>query len=223
MQNSLRKQVEDVIFDQRSQRSDVLAKSINEIVRSFQDLIERLIVDAANGNLKRSSFAEQMRQAIIDDATLAYQEGMREGGSRDPESDYSSRDMKLVNGWIVTQASYINEFVDGAIAANKETGDARTKARNDMMDRAQLWADNLNALGNLGTASRKGDMMVGWSVGPTEHCPTCLGLNGKTAKLSWFVSRGLIPQMRGNPNLKCKGYKCQCKLKEVASGNQIMP
>ena len=219
---NLRKQVENAVFDQQSQRSDVLSKSINEIVRSFQDLIERLIVDAANGNLKRSSFTEQMRQAIIDDATLAYQEGMREGGSKDPEADYSSRDKKLVNGWIVTQASYINEFVDGAIAANKETGDARTKARNDMMDRAQLWVDNLNALGNLGTASRKGDMMVGWSVGSTEHCPTCLGLNGKTAKLSWFVSRGLIPQMRGNPNLKCKGYKCQCKLKDL-SGNQIMP
>ena len=49
-----------------------------------------------------------------------------------------------------------------------------------------------------------------WHVGPTDHCPTCLELDGQTKTAdAWaqLAAIGVEPQGTG---LDCGGYRCQC-------------
>lgn len=44
-------------------------------------------------------------------------------------------------------------------------------------------------------------------TGPTEHCSTCLALDGVTLTPDEWNELGLWPR---HPNLECGGYRCQC-------------
>jgi len=55
-----------------------------------------------------------------------------------------------------------------------------------------------------------------WRVGVTDHCPTCLGLNGTVlTQEEWRImtARGIYPQ---SYDLACKGYHCQCTNSELS-------
>lgn len=71
-------------------------------------------------------------------------------------------------------------------------------------------------------AYKSKDVEGTWGVGPTDHCETCLGLDGKKEKISWFLANGYIPQLKGNPALECRGFRCQCQVMDDA-GNVLLP
>lgn len=187
-------------------------KSIGEVSREYRDLLENLVVAAANGTVSSGSLASQMREAIIDDGRAVYLEGMREGGSSDPEADLDDTDETAIGEWQTGQAGFINGFRDDALAVNDLSGDARTAARDVMLGRVDDWVNALEGLGRLGTANMKRNTYGTWKVGDTEHCGTCNSLNGKRKRLKWFIDNGYLPGEPGSETLDCHGYNCQCQI-----------
>lgn len=58
---------------------------------------------------------------------------------------------------------------------------------------------------------------VRWGVGPTEHCASCLSMEGeyKVRDLIKKVEEtGFIPQ---SGRLDCRGFHCQCKLEDISA------
>jgi hypothetical protein len=105
--------------------------------------------------------------------------------------------------------------------AKQAEGDAKIKADAEVERRLAMWAAALMVLRVQGLASAQADMMVTWKYGETEHCDTCLNLNGQQHRLSWFTDKGFIPREPGSATLKCGGYNCQCGLYD-RQGNQVM-
>lgn len=84
--------------------------------------------------------------------------------------------------------------------------------RQGLMDRLQLWGVTAFGVYQLGKMVYNELKRFEWVVGPTEHCNDCQRLNGQVhTGLEWQLS-GWRPQSRG---LECKGYKCQCRLRET--------
>jgi hypothetical protein len=188
-------------------------KSINEITRDYRDLLERLVVDVVNGNLTAGGMARQMRDAIIEDATLVYHEGMREGGDKTPEEDMDSTDDQAIADWVLSQTPYVYGFADDCRAASKLDGDDRTDARNGLLDRVDTWVQALENLGRIAYANTKANEPGTWQLGRTEkHCETCAELNGQRHRLKWFLDKGYIPQQPGSETLACGGWNCDCQI-----------
>jgi hypothetical protein len=51
-----------------------------------------------------------------------------------------------------------------------------------------------------------------WVYGDTDHCETCLSLNGLVAYASEWAASPYHPQQPPNDYLDCGGWKCKCKL-----------
>lgn len=198
-------------------------KSINEVTRDYQNLLERLVIDAANGAITNSGgITRPMREAIIESGRAAYLEGMREGGIKDPEGDIDDEDEKAIADWILSQARELNGFADAAIAVGKLSGEERTQARAVMLGRVEMWVRSLETIGRLGTASAKENLPGTWKLGATEkHCGTCAKLDGQRHRLKWFTSRGYIPQQPGSDTLDCGGWNCDCQI-EGDDGERLL-
>ena len=177
-------------------------KSVNEVVRDYQNLLENLVVDAANGNVRRSPFVKQMQQAIIDNAQSAYIEGLREGGRKPPTIE--ADDQKAIDSWILTQTPSVGAFVDDAMAVSKLSGDEKTAARDVMLGRVQQWADSLAWLGRLAGVNAKDDDPYLTYDGDDgeESCPECQKYKGKRKRKSAWEKLGLL-ERNGNPNFTC--------------------
>jgi len=187
-------------------------KSINEVLRSYADTLTRWVIDAANGNMTAGRIATGFRSLLIDDAQAVYIEGMREGGIKDPEAEMDETDQAAINSWIAGQVQHIYGFADNAASVNRLSGDERMAARGVMLDRVAVWVQALESLGRIAIANTQANQMGTWQYGDTEHCDTCLGLNGQRHRLKWFTSKGYIPRQPGSDTLECRGYNCQCQI-----------
>ncbi len=185
-------------------------KSINEVLREYADTLTRWVVDAANGNLRVASFTRQMTDELGRDSIAVYQEGMREAGIKDPAQEMDETDGEAIDAWLASQVAHIANFAADAVAVGKLTGDERTAARAVMLDRVAVWVQALEVLGRVAVTNTKANQMGEWRYGDTEHCDTCLSLNGQRHRLKWFISKGYIPRQPGSDTLECKGYNCQC-------------
>ena len=182
--------------------------SINEETRDYQDILERLVVDAANGNARRSAFVKEMQQEIIDRAETVYIEGLREAGREPPE--ITDDDQKRINDWILSQTSSVGAFVDDAMAVAELTGDERTEARNAMLDRVGVWVQALDWLGGIAKLEELGNIYLTFDGDDgKESCVQCQVYKGQRHKRSWWESRGLL-ERNGNLNFDCGRWEnCQ--------------
>lgn len=201
----------------------VREKSVNEVIRDYENALTRLVIDTVNSNLSAAEMARSHRSLLRQVDTLAYQEGMREGGIETPQSELTAKDEENVTAWLVQQIRSVPSFAEDCETASKLDGeDARTSARKGLLDRAGLWVDALRGLGMQGYASAQEDKLVTFKLGGTqEHCRTCLKLDGQRHRLSWFADRNLIPQMPGNAHFDCGSWNCECRLVD-RSGKSVM-
>jgi len=169
--------------------------------------------------------SDKLKEAII--ALLlfwafkAYYDGMQAGGVEDPEGEATASDRMTIDEWIAAQTIFALGLAQAMADAKQAEGDAKIKADAEVERRLAMWAAALMVLRVQGLASAQADMMVTWKYGETEHCDTCLNLNGQQHRLSWFTDKGFIPREPGSATLKCGGYNCQCGLYD-RQGNQVM-
>lgn len=197
-------------------------KAINEVLREYENALTRYVIDAANGNMSAGEMSRAHKALIRRLAANAYDEGLREGGVSDPESERTDDDDSTIDAWTSEQSGFTLDFAKAAAAVSKLRGDAKTEARRIILERVDDWVHALRTLANKGFASAQANMTVTWEYGDSDHCPTCKGLNGKTRRLKWFKERGLYPGEPGSQTLDCHGFNCQCRLTD-SKGRQVLP
>ena len=62
---------------------------------------------------------------------------------------------------------------------------------------------------NLARTMADANQKLVWGLGPTEHCRTCLKLDGKVKRAEVWAAANIRPQ---SPDLACGGWRCQCTL-----------
>ena len=202
-------------------------KTIQDIVRGYVDDITRDYQDVLSGDLLSSEARRRHRTYIRDSAEAVYLEGLKEGGAEGAE--LTDEDNAAIRAWVENQLGYVGGLWSDVdrLAQDYENGmirrDQYEDGRRVLYERIGTWGDSLRDLGNQGKASAMANMMVTWNFGGTEvHCRTCAKLDGKRHRMSWFTSRGYIPQEKGSPVLECGGWRCECTLNDDRS-RQVLP
>ena len=184
----------------------IALKSINEVLREYQDKLERYIVDTVNGNMTASEMSRAHKSLIKRLAVEVYQEGMREGGVRDPESEMEDEDDEAIDDWISDQAQYTLDFAKSCEEASLLKGDERRTQRDLLIDRASDWSDSLRNLGQKGYLSAKGNLPLTYDGDDGEEsCDECQQYKGQRHRKSWWEKRDLLS--RPNTKYTCGRYK----------------
>lgn len=193
----------------RVELSQLTIKSVNEIIREYQDTLERYIVSAANGNMSAGEMSRAHKSLLKRLAPQAYQEGMKEGGISDPESEMEDDDDQIVEDWIGEQSDYTAEFAKDAESVSDFKGDERTAKRDAMLDRVDDWIDSLRFIGQRGYLSAKGNIPLTFDGDDgKESCATCNKYKGMRKRKSWWEKRGLLD--RPNDIFECGRFSsCQ--------------
>jgi len=185
-------------------------KSVTGYVDRYEVDLTTLITDAINRDISPADMGRGMKDLIGEYAEDTYTEAYRDAGNDAPELD--DKDWDNIEDWQAEQRGAVAGFVGAMKAALKLKGDEGIAATNAMLARSDLWVSALRTLAGKATARELADVMVTWKYGDTEHCRTCLSLNGKRKRLSWFVDNGYIPQENDSETLDCGGWRCQCEL-----------
>lgn len=206
----------------KAELDQITLKSVNEVLREYEDKLDRWMKDVLNGNMTGGEMSRAMRAIIKRLAPESYTEGMREGGIRDPESEMENEDDEAVAEWTRDQLLYVDGFIESIVETSKLDGDKKIEGRNSLLDRIDEWVSSMRFIGQKGYLSAKGNLPLTWKVGDTEHCPTCLRLDGQRHRASWYAKRDLVPRQPGSNSLDCKGFNCMCSLVND-DGDQIIP
>jgi hypothetical protein len=200
----------------------VLHRSVGEVVKSYEDSLTNLVYNAWNriGNkltapaVMQTAFRTEHKRLVNRVGPEAYGEGLREGGVAIEEMDAS--DKTAISEWVSAQASFVNDFARAVVEAGADEAQ-----RPAILTRLAQWVRSASDLGNTGYLSTKKNRPAIWHLGPTEtHCKTCVGLDGKRHRVSWFLERGYLPHVPGNTVLACNGYG-HCFISDAVTGERI--
>lgn len=96
----------------------------------------------------------------------------------------------------------------GGLANTIEQG---TKAKGGKLTplfvRIEIWLGRWEGVRSQARVMACADKKLKWVVGPTEHCDSCLKLNGKVKRASFWNDKGILPRVHGAWWLKCKGFR----------------
>jgi hypothetical protein len=180
----------------------------------FLSQVNRLVSSLYNGYIG-GNFIDLMANLISGQLYDAYYQAFQdeEGGKNLP--DY------LDAAWqsdVLNQYNFVDQFYRDIIDAKiDQTG------LDPLLARAAMWANRWNESYNnavaLITENNGGNLM--WVYGDTDHCDTCLNLNGIVASKKDWDTAGVKPQNAQNDMLDCGGWRCKCSL--VATDKRRSP
>lgn len=187
-------------------------RTIAQVVGTYRDQLTNFVHETLNGSMDAIDLRRAHREMIRRLGPSAYTEGLREGGV--PAEELDAADRKAITDWMGGQFAHVNKFADDTVAARGDDGKHK-----QILSRLDMWVESMRVIGSQGLMSAQKNKMGTWRLGPTEqHCKTgngrigCANLHGKRHRLSWFLSRGLIPRQPGSAILGCQGYKCLCEI-----------
>jgi hypothetical protein len=183
----------------------VTSKSVDEIVAEYDNTLTANVRRGFRGQTDARELAAAHRDMIRGFAAQAYYEGLLQGGVEQEEADDDDR--ATIKDWIDSQLPHVRGFAESAMDAKDDKA-----LQEQVYARLDQWLRALQSLGNLGFASAQKNAMGTWKYGDTEHCNTCLRLNGRRHRLSWWIKYEFIPQQPGAKNLDCGGWMCQCQI-----------
>ncbi|MHA1942365.1 MAG: hypothetical protein ACW97P_11700, partial [Candidatus Hodarchaeales archaeon] len=80
-----------------------------------------------------------------------------------------------------------------------------------LLQRLEMWINQYSSAKQQSEAMACADEKRVWRIGRTEHCRTCLALNGQVRRMSFWLNN-VLPRNAPNEKLICKGFNCQCEL-----------
>lgn len=132
-------------------------------------------------------------------------EGAAECGIK-PEEYTPDERTKLAQA-IANEKNHVFGLLDWVEQNSKANGGKRGTA----YSRLDIWINRYRDVVNKAKVSACADMKMRWTLGPTEHCTTCMKLSGKVKRGSYWNSH-VLPQNPPNGLLECGGWNCQCTL-----------
>ncbi len=183
---------------------------IDPQLQAYYDQLAALTAAAQAGNIDERDFIEQMERVVLTALMLAYLLGGGTVATAETDDKFQERIEQNRNSIAVLA----NDIYSGKYTANdKQTAD---EAAAKLDSRLGLWVIGVAAVYDLGKNQQPDTIIVDgevveytetWRVGPTEHCVTCLALEGVSLTPSEWASLGLEPR---SPDLKCGGWNCKC-------------
>jgi len=203
-----------MIISKRQSARDNLLNAVRLVVAYtktydyYLRTIEGYVRDLYRGDIEEGDFVTQMSELIDSQLTRAWHEGMREN-ELDPVEEMEPEWQEILDGIILSEYDYVDGFASDIVAASDEQLDWEP-----LLSRADMWANRYNDVVNQAIIATKEQKLL-WVYGDTDHCDTCLALNGIVAWASEWEESGVKPQ--GNM-LQCGGWNCQCEI--IPTGNR---
>lgn len=176
-------------------------KAIQATRLDFEAAFNNVLEGARAADYTRQQFQSQLRKVLRQYGTMAYRDGLIDGGVIDGEMDDEDRaELATLH---TEQNAYISDF-GGALFK-----DGITDTLADL--KAELWWNkSVYKFYQRGLASADRNGMYEWVLGQTEqHCLTCASLAGQIHRMKEFAKRDLLPK---SSRLACGGWYCDCSL-----------
>lgn len=172
----------------------------------YERALNRAVLDFYRGDSDAGEFIDEMIRLIEGQFERAWNEGSRAVGV-DPKEHTEEDDAELQDR-IDKEEDHVLDYAE-AIEQARINGDPLAP----LQSRVQLWVNRYNEIVNdaklwFSRASQRFE----WIYGDTQHCTTCLELNGIVATADAWNESGFQPQAAPNDMLECGGWKCQCRL-----------
>lgn len=157
------------------------------------------------GHLDLDAAFSGVFRAIDRGLPQAWAEGAAECGIKPDE--YTPDERTALAQAIANEKNHVFGLLDWVEQNSKENGGKRGTA----YSRLDIWINRYRDVVNKAKTSACADMKMRWTLGPTEHCTTCVKLSGKIKRGSYWNSH-VLPQNPPNGLLECGGWNCQCTL-----------
>ena len=189
------------------------ASPINTIVGRGGIVIFRRDIRASvrglwTGALRKSQALRTFRSAIERAIEKAWLEGAAECGIQ--EDELTVDELTARDEFIFEQNELAPNFIDD-IAANSKANGGKLQP---LLQQAEMWINQYSSASQRAEAMACADEKREWILGRTDHCSTCLALNGQVRRLS-FWTNNVLPRNAPNERLKCRGFRCQCILQKT--------
>jgi hypothetical protein len=83
-----------------------------------------------------------------------------------------------------------------------------------LFKRLDLWVNQYDSTVGQAQTMACADKKLKWLLHGArfteDPCTTCIKLNGKVKRASFWLKRDIRPQDPPNPNLECDGWQCGC-------------
>lgn len=171
----------------------------------FGSRLTNLVKALYSETITAPDFIDSLAALISRQITLAYLEAWKDEG-RGAYPDYLQ---ESADAAILAQFDFVDQFARDIVDARLEK-----KPVDGLLARVPLWANRYNEAYNeaikLITLNNGGNLE--WVYGDTDHCNTCISLNGIVMSAKDWDTLGVKPQSAPNNKLECGGWKCQCRL-----------
>jgi len=158
-----------------------------------------------SGKLDFDAAFGQVFDAIDRGLPQAWAEGAAACGIR-PE-EYTPDERTALAQAIASEKNHVFGLLDWVEQNSKENGGHRSTA----YSRLDIWINRYRDIVNKAKTMACGDQKMRWTLGAAEHCSTCLKLNGKVKRGTYWQSH-VMPQNPPNGLLECGGWNCACTL-----------
>ena len=180
---------------------------LSETLSGFRMNIRATVRGLWKGFIDRDQFFAGMVRAVQRGFNQAAEEGAKEWNLK--PSEFSAAERLAIEAAINSQLQFISGFGDFI----EENSQANGGKLGRSFVRANTWINQYNSVKNAAAVSAAGDRKMMWVLGATEeHCTSCLKLNKKVKRATFWQKRGIRPQNAPNESLECGGWKCDCDL-----------
>lgn len=165
----------------------------------------------SDGNLfDTGEFWSETRELITRQYPVAWAEGMMDVDLT--LADMTARERQALQAATNAARGAVRGLQRFITAHLKKDDPTRTYA-NTIAPRVNIWINGYAAVANRAAAMAGKDQKMEWRLGPTDiNCRSCLKLDGKVKRASWWADNSVLPRIPGAPWLSCKGYNCLCTI-----------
>ncbi|NMC34211.1 MAG: hypothetical protein GYA36_17390 [Veillonellaceae bacterium] len=199
--------VYDSAVDDASQSGE-MAEAIDSVSSYFQAL-RAPCYGLWSGKISYAECYDMLMDVIRIGLTKAWHVGIAKLGMK--PQDMTVEETNALTSCIYNEYARVDSMLDWI-----EDNRRGVSPWSSIQPRIQLWANRYNDVVNQALLMAKQDPPLEWMLGETEqHCTTCLYLNGKVKRRSYWEKSGYTPQNPPNAMLECGGWRCQCHFEPV--------
>ena len=210
-EDDLRRIAEDKDKDEQRKRDAIILLLLLFAFLAYQEGVE---AGGAEIEQDQLTLAQQTLITQFAVAQTEYAAGLAHAMS---EADKAERAVEQANARLATARSETGVSPETK-QADIATAEAEVRKAAEVMHskdaaverRITAWKGTLRTMRAMGLAWAAGSVQGQWFYGDTQHCKSCLWLNGQIHPVSWYIENNYIPGQPGSGTLECGGWNCKC-------------
>jgi len=186
-------------------------------IANYEFILQKIANDFWSGKITQTVFVLKMFRFVRKGFEGAFELGMKSIGILPDEILIADR-LQFQN-WLTDELLYVMPLSNYILNNQQKNFGKWSLIKNRMKLWGKRYLDILNKSRTLGGF----DIKLQWNLGATEKsCKSCLKLNGKVKRASYWAENNIYPQNPPNDKLECGGWNCDCELlptdKKLTSG-----